>query len=176
MSPPAAPAGNGRPKIVLVGPMGAGKTTVGEILAARWDTHLRDTDVDIEASQGKPISEIFIDDGEAVFRELERTAVMAALAEHHGVVSLGGGAILNADTRAALRGHQVIFLDVGLSEAVRRVGLGTTRPLLLGNVRSQLKALLDARRPLYVEVATAQVLTDGIDAEAVADQIEQVLR
>jgi shikimate kinase len=175
MSPAAGSTAPARPRVVLVGPMGAGKTTVGGILAKRWNVEVRDTDTDIEAEQGRPISEIFIDDGEAAFRELERRAVQSALAEHSGVVSLGGGAILDADTRSELRRHRVVFLDVGLSDAAQRVGLGTTRPLLLGNLRSQLKTLLDARRPLYDEVATVHVLTDGLDAEAVADAVEQGL-
>jgi shikimate kinase len=156
--------------------MGAGKTSVGQLLAQRWGVELRDTDADIEAREGKSISEIFIGEGEGYFRELERTAVVAALAGHPGVLSMGGGAILDAATRADLRGHRVVFLDVGLSEAAKRVGLGTTRPLLLGNVRSQLKALLDARRPLYEEVAAVEVLTDGLDVDAVADEVERRLK
>jgi shikimate kinase len=164
-----------RPRVVLIGPMGAGKTTVGEILAHRWGVDVRDTDSDIEATRGRPIAEIFIDEGEAAFRELERQAVQAALGGHSGVLSLGGGAILSAATRSELAGHRVVFLDVSLSDAAKRVGLGTTRPLLLGNVRGQLKTLLDARRPLYEEVALARVLTDGLDVEAVADQVEQAL-
>lgn len=163
------------PRVVLVGPMGAGKTTVGEILARRWGVELRDTDADIERDAGKPVSDIFVDDGEQAFRTREVVAVAAALRQHRGVVSLGGGAVLSADTRAALGGHRVVFLDVGLSQAAARVGLGTTRPMLLGNVRGQLKALMDARRPLYEGVATATVLTDDLDAETVADLVEKAL-
>lgn len=171
----AAASGVDGPMVVLIGPMGAGKTSVGAVLANRWRVELRDTDVDIERAQGKPISEIFIDDGEETFRELERAAVRAALTEHRGVLSLGGGAILDKNTRDALRGHRVVFLDVGLGEAVKRVGLGTSRPLLIGNMRAQLKALLDARRPAYQAAAVASVLTDGLDAEAVAMAVEQAL-
>jgi shikimate kinase len=170
-----ASPGVGRPMVVLIVPMGAGKTSVGAVLAERWRVELRDTDLDIERAQGKPISEIFIDDGEERFRELERAAVAAALAEHRGVLSLGGGAVLDDGTRAALRGHRVVFLDVGFGEAVKRVGLATTRPLLIGNMRAQLKALLDARRPAYEAASVASVLTDGLDAEAVADAVEGVL-
>jgi shikimate kinase len=155
--------------------MGAGKTTVGAELAARWGVELRDTDADIEALAGKPVSEIFVDDGEAAFRALERTAVARALAEHTGVVAVGGGAIMADETRAALAGHRVVFLDVGLSDAASRVGLGATRPLLLGNVRGQLKALLDARRPLYEAVAEVRVITDGRSVAEVADEIEKAL-
>ena len=166
-----AEAGPGRPRVVLVGAMGAGKTTVGELLAKRWGTELRDTDRDIEDAQGRTISEIFVDDGEARFRELERAAVEEALHSHSGVLALGGGAVMDPKTREALVGQRVVFLHVGLADAVRRVGLGTARPLLLGNVRAQVKALLDQRLPVYRSVATVTVSTDGKPPKAVADEV-----
>lgn len=159
------------PRVVLVGPMGAGKTTVGELLAARWGVQVRDTDADIIAAQGKEISEIFVDDGEAAFRALEREAVARALAEHDGVLSLGGGAVLDPGTRDLLAGHTVVFLSVGLTDAVKRVGLGTSRPLLMGNVRGRIKALLDERTPVYTSVATFTVDTDGRTPDEVADRV-----
>ncbi|CAB4749624.1 unannotated protein [freshwater metagenome] len=159
------------PRVVLVGPMGAGKTTVGELLAARWGVQVRDTDADIVAAQGKEISEIFVDDGEAAFRALERDAVAQALAEHDGVLSLGGGAVLDPGTRDLLAGHTVAFLSVGLTDAVKRVGLGTSRPLLMGNVRGRIKALLDERTPVYTSVASFTVDTDGRTPDEVADQV-----
>lgn len=165
---------SGRPRLVVVGPPGAGKTTVGSLLATRWDVAFRDTDQDVEATVGKPISDIFVDEGEVAFRGLEAVAVAAALS-HDGVLALGGGSVMDPSTRAALAGHQVVFLDVGLAEAASRIGLGVTRPLLLGNIRSQLKALLDARRPLYREVATLTVLTDGLSADQVTETIERAL-
>ena len=163
------------PMLVLVGPPGAGKTTVGSLLARRWGVDFRDTDQDVEDQVGKPISDIFVDDGEVVFRRAEAAAVTAALTSHDGVLALGGGAVLDPATRARLAGQCVAFLDVGLAEASSRVGLGVTRPLLLGNVRSQLKALLDARRPLYREVATVTVPTDRRAVEEVADAVEHEL-
>jgi shikimate kinase len=159
------------PRVVLVGPMGAGKTTVAERLAARWRVPVRDTDRDVEAAAGKAISEIFVDDGEARFRELEQAAVRVALREHTGVLALGGGAVLDPETRTALRGHRVVFLHVGLSDAVKRVGLGVGRPLLLGNVRSRIKTLLDERLPVYREVASVVVETDGRSPAEVADEV-----
>ncbi|MGZ4580858.1 MAG: shikimate kinase [Nocardioidaceae bacterium] len=160
-----------RPRVVLVGPMGAGKTTVAGLLAERWGVPVADTDRAIEAAQGRTISDIFVDDGEAFFRALERDAVAAALASHPGVLALGGGAVLDPDTRAALRGHRVVFLQVGLSDAVKRVGLGTARPLLLGNVRGRIKALLDERLPVYREVAGNVVDTDGRTPQDVAAEV-----
>jgi shikimate kinase len=151
--------------------MGAGKSTVGALLAEAWGTSARDTDTDVEAVAGKTVSEIFLDDGEAAFRTLEKDAVAQALADHDGVLSLGGGAVLDEQTRGLLEGQRVVFLKVGLSEAVKRVGLGTSRPLLLGNVRARIKALLDERTPVYESVATETVDTDGLTPEQVAEEI-----
>ena len=159
------------PRVVLVGAMGAGKTTVAGLLADRWGVAVRDTDQDVEATAGKPISEIFVDEGEERFRLLERAAVVEALAGHDGVLALGGGAVLDPRTRADLAGHLVVFLHVGLSDAVKRVGLGVGRPLLLGNVRARIKSLLDERAPVYDEVATLTVETDGRSPEDVAEEV-----
>ena len=160
------------PKFVVVGPPGAGKTTVSEMLAARLDLPFRDVDADIVALAGKPISDIFTDDGEPVFRALEEEAVAKALVEHEGVLALGGGAVLSATTRDRLREHTVVFLNVGMAEGVRRTGLSSARPLLSGvNPRATFKALLDARLPLYREVATIEVATDALEPEQVTDAV-----
>lgn len=164
----------GLPRVVLIGPPGAGKTAVGQALAARWGVPFCDTDTVVETRAGKPVADIFIDDGEATFRALEREAVAAALTGCEGVVSLGGGAVVAPQTRAALAGHRVVFLDVGLTAAASRVGLGASRPLLLGNVRGQLKALLDGRRAFYEQVATFTVSTDGLAVAEVADEVERL--
>ena len=161
--------------IVLIGPMGAGKTTVGALVASRLGTSMRDTDHDVEATTGRTISEIFVDDGEAAFRALERAAVAEALATHDGVLALGGGAVLDPDTRELLAGHDVVFLRVGLSDSVKRVGLGAARPLLLGNVRGRIKALLDERTPVYESVATLVVDTDGRAPDDIAAEIVEAL-
>ncbi|GAB6985921.1 shikimate kinase [Nocardioides pyridinolyticus] len=161
--------------IVLIGPMGAGKTTVAGLVARRLGTTARDTDHDVEATAGRPISEIFVDEGEAAFRTLERAAVAEAVATHDGVLALGGGAVLDPGTRDLLAGHEVVFLRVGLADAVKRVGLGTSRPLLLGNVRGRIKALLDERTPVYESVATLVVDTDGRSPQDVAEEIVTTL-
>ncbi|MFI8436497.1 3-dehydroquinate synthase [Streptomyces sp. NPDC079020] len=156
------------PLVVLVGPMGVGKSTVGELLAERLGTAYRDTDADIVAGAGKPISEIFYDEGEEHFRALEREAVHTALAGHAGVLSLGGGAVLDATTRELLADHTVVYLSMDVDEAVRRVGLNTARPLLAVNPRRQWRELMDARRHLYEEVASTVVATDERTPEEVA--------
>jgi shikimate kinase len=160
-----------RPVCVIVGPPGAGKTTVGHLVASALDVEFRDTDSDIEATAGKPIPDIFIDDGEPAFRTLERAAVAVALGEFDGVLALGGGAILAEETRARLADHTVVYLSVELPDAVSRVGLGPGRPLLTVNPRATLKFLLDQRRPLYEQVAAVTVVTDGRTPEAVADEV-----
>ncbi|MBM9509756.1 shikimate kinase [Actinacidiphila acididurans] len=170
-----ADAPGGPPAVVLIGPPGAGKTTVGQLVAGLLATTYRDTDADIEAVAGKPIPEIFIDEGEPHFRELERAAVRDALAGHDGVLSLGGGAIMDEGTRGLLAGLPVIFLDVGLHDAVRRVGLDAPRPLLAVNPRQAWRELMDKRRPLYTEVARAVVATDGRTPQDVADAVLDAL-
>jgi shikimate kinase len=164
-----------RPRVVLVGPMGAGKSTVGALLAQAWAVPLRDTDADVEATTGRTIAELFVDEGEPWFRAQEREAVLAALAEHRGVLALGGGAVLDPSTRTALSGHTVAFLDVGLADASRRVGLGVGRPMLLGGVRSRMKQLLDERLPVYRSVAAIEVTTDGRTPEEVADEVRRAV-
>lgn len=159
-----------RPLAVFIGPPGAGKSTAAGRVAALLDVAVRDTDKDIEVAAGISVQDIFIDLGEPHFRSLEERAVAAALAEHTGVLALGGGAVLSPTTRALLHGHRVIFLDIGLVAAVRRVGMNANRPLLLGNVRAQMKNLMDQRRPLYQDVARFTIVTDSLDAAQVADQ------
>jgi shikimate kinase len=149
---------------------------VGGLLAQALGVSFRDTDADIEAAAGKPIPEIFVDDGEAAFRTLERQAVATALGAFGGVLALGGGAVLAPETRERLAGHTVVYLSVELSDAVARVGLGAGRPLLAVNPRATLKHLLEQRRPLYREVATVTVVTDGRTPEEITAEVLSALK
>ncbi|WP_228920021.1 shikimate kinase [Streptomyces sp. DH20] len=159
------------PLVVLVGPMGVGKSTVGHLLADRLGVAYRDTDEDIVAEQGRTIAEIFADDGECAFRAIEARAVARALAGHDGVLALGGGAVLDPRTRALLSGRAVVFLDADADEAVRRIGRDPGRPLLAGDPQRRWRALAAARRPLYTEVARAVVDTGGRTPEGVVEAV-----
>jgi shikimate kinase len=161
------------PRVVLVGPPGSGKSTAARLLAERLGTTWRDTDIDVEQLAGASISDIFVDHGETHFRELEARAVETALAEHDGVLAVGGGAVLDDTTRARLDGLRVVFLDVSITDAAKRIGFNRDRPLLLGNPRAQWIRLMEARRGLYEQVAIATVVTDGKSPDEVADEIAE---
>lgn len=150
------------PYAVLVGPPGAGKSTIGRRLAQALHMDLIDTDVAIERDTGRAIADIFAHDGEAAFRSIEERVVAEALATHDGVVSLGGGAVLSAATRALLSRHTVVYLEISVAEGLRRTGANTTRPLLAGpDPRAQYEKLMRERRSLYRSVATVRVRTDS---------------
>lgn len=168
------------PRVVLIGPPGAGKSTVGRHLAALLGVPLRDTDEDVEATAGKPVAEIFVDDGEPEFRRLEREAVARALTGFDGVLALGGGAVLDEASQAALAGYRaaggtVVFLDVSLTHAAPRVGFNTSRPLLLGNPRARWLELMAARRPVYQAVAGVRIDTDGRKPKELAREIADLV-
>lgn len=167
---------SGTPRLVLVGPPGVGKSTVAAAVADRLEAPLRDTDSDVETTAGRPIADIFLEDGEERFRELEAAAVLDALGEDGAVVCVGGGAVMTGAvdegvTAAAARGARVVMLDVGIADAARRIGLNQSRPLLAVNPRASWVAMMQDRRPTYERLATDVVDTAGRDADAVVADV-----
>jgi len=169
------------PLLVLVGPPASGKTTVGTALAALLGVEFRDTDADIEDVAGTTVADLFVQYGEPHFRALEEQAVSRALAEHDGVLALGGGAVTSEASRALLVAHArdggtVVWLDVDLPSAAKRVGLSRDRPILGVNPRAMLRQMLEARAPLYAEVSTATVATGGREPDDVVAEVAALLR
>jgi shikimate kinase len=168
------------PLLVLVGPPASGKTTVGTGVAEILGVAFRDTDADIEDVAGTSVPDLFIQYGELHFRALEEQAVARALAEHDGVLALGGGAVTSAATRELLvahgrAGHVVVWLDVDLASAAKRVGLSRDRPILGVNPRAMLRQMLETRAPLYGEVATHTVATGGREPSDVIAEVAAVV-
>ena len=161
--------------MVLVGPPGSGKSTVGAALATLLGVPLHDTDAAIEVAQGRTIYDIFVEDGEPTFRALERAEVARAVAEEEGVLALGGGAPVDPSTEAVLAGQTVVFLDVGIADASRRVGFDQSRPLLAVNPRASWVRLMNERRPVYERVATHKVDTAGRTPDDIAAEIAALL-
>ena len=165
------------PQIILIGPPGAGKSSVGKALGQRLTSSFADTDVLIEKESGLRVSEIFLDKGEAFFRELEREIVLRELTNFDGVLALGGGAIMNSDVEQALRQSPdpICFLDVSLSSAAPRIGFTRDRPLLVGNPRAKWQELMNIRRPIYESLATLTVSTDSGTPSHIAQEIAEIL-
>lgn len=164
------------PIVVLVGAPGSGKSTIGNLLAGKLGVEFVDIDEEIEKLTQKSISQIFIDDGEAEFRRLEKSQIADTLATSQAVVSLGGGAVLDADTRALLKTHNTLWLQVNSNVAASRVGLAQARPVLVGNVRTKLIELLKARTPFYEEVAKYSLDTNDKSTDQVVSEIMKWLK
>ena len=163
--------------IVLIGIPGAGKSTVGAALARHLGTTFMDIDADIEQRIGKPIADIFTEDGEAAFRLLEAQHIATVLSNDTcGVVALGGGALGNESTRNTVANHRTVWLQADLPTAVARVGLNRNRPLLLGNVRGQLASLMERRIPVYEAAADVVVDTSGLSVDDVVARVAQALQ
>ncbi len=164
------------PKAVLIGMPGSGKSTIGRRLAKVMELPLLDTDAKIVETTGRSIADLFLQ-GEKEFRRIEETVVRAALVEHDGIVSLGGGAITSPGVRDALAGHTVIFLEISAAEGIRRTtGGGVVRPLLAGDDPAQkYRELIAARVPLYRRVATLRVNTNRRNPGAVVRYIVERL-
>lgn len=163
------------PTVVLVGPPGAGKTTIGRAVAALLGCPVHDTDELVEGTSGRTVADIFVEDGEPAFRGLERAATDEALRED-GVVTLGGGAPMQPEVEDALRGHLVVFLDVGIADAAKRVGFDGSRPLLAVNPRASWVRLMRERRPTYERIATHVVDTAGRAPADIADEVAALIR
>lgn len=164
------------PLVVLIGSPGAGKSSVGRRVAEQLGVTFADSDALIEAEAGMTVSDIFVNQGEAAFRDLEVATIARALDEQTGVLSLGGGAVMREETRARLEGRRVVWLRVSVNDAVHRVGMNTARPLLLGNVRGTLSAMLEQRNPVYESVATDVVDTAGRNLREVTEAVVGVVR
>jgi shikimate kinase len=159
------------PVAILIGPPGAGKSTVGRLLAGLLGAEFLDTDSVVEEEAGKPVSDIFVSDGEATFRDLERAAVARTVTSHPGILALGGGAVMDAGTRRLLDGQRVVYLETGFAAAAHRAGLDAPRPLLMGNPRARMKELLAERLPMYEGLAWFTVTTDDRAPQEIADEI-----
>jgi len=165
------------PKAVLIGPPGAGKSSVGRHLAKLLQCEILDTDLEIEKRSGKKISDIFTEDGEPAFRAIEKEVVIEALIEASGVVALGGGSVLDLEVSELLKksGLPVAYLEVSISQAAPRVGFNKERPLLTINPRQQWLALMEVRRPIYESLSTLQIKTDNRKPIEVAQEIISAL-
>jgi shikimate kinase len=163
------------PVAVLIGPPGAGKSAVGPLLAELLGTRFRDTDADISAVAGQSVGDIFIEQGEQAFRQLEREASARALREHAGVLALGSGSVLDPDLQSRLNGLRVVYLAADFATIARRLGLDRPHIIVPGNPRGRLRAMLEERRPLYERLATVTVKTDDLDPDEVAVQIAAAL-
>jgi shikimate kinase len=159
--------------VVLIGPPGAGKSTVGMLLARRLGVPFTDTDVLVERAAGKPVGDIFIEDGEPVFREMERAVVARSLENSTGVVALGSGAVLDADVRRQISGLLVVYLEAGFAAVARRTGLDRPRVVVPGNPRGMLRSMLEERRAVYAELATLTIATDELAPEEIAERLAQ---
>ena len=161
------------PRLVLIGPMGAGKTTVGKEIAAMLGCDFADTDALIEADQGKSVSEIFVEDGEAHFRLVEESVVIDALLEREGVLSLGGGAVMNDATQAALKASTAkkVFLDISLTAVAPRVGFDNARPLLMVNPRQKWAELMTQRRPIYESLSDLSIDVSELSIPEITSKI-----
>jgi len=165
-------------KIVLIGPPGAGKSSIGKSLAKELNLNFIDSDSEIEKISHKKISEIFIEDGEPAFRLLEVDVVRRVLADFDGVISLGGGAPINPEIQEVLQdaNYPVVFIDVSIAQAAIRIGFNKDRPLLLVNPRQQWISLMNDRRPIYEKLASQTISSDNQKPHEVAKQISDKLK
>jgi shikimate kinase len=159
--------------IVLIGPPGSGKSTVGKALARRLKRSFFDTDSMIEEKSQKKIGEIFVDQGEDEFRKIEFIVLQDVLQTPGSVISLGGGAPIKKQSQELIAAANVfvVYLDISLASAAPRVGFNRDRPLLLGNPRAQWQTLNEIRRPIYQSLASMSIKVDDMKVEEIVSQI-----
>ena len=163
------------PRVILIGPMGSGKTTIGQLVASHLGIAFRDTDHVIQERAGKSVSDIFLEDGEDEFRILEKKVLRDELLSDDTVLALGGGAPISVDAQSALRAiaSPVIYLDISLATVAPRIGFNRDRPLLLHNPRGQWQTLMEARRPIYESIADTVIdVNEKSESEIVALVLE----
>lgn len=166
------------PRIILIGPMGSGKTTIGQLIAKRLDIAFRDTDQVVEEETGRTVSDIFLEDGEDAFRLLEKGVLRNELLSDGTVLALGGGAPISMDAQSALRAiaSPVVYLDISLATVAPRIGFNRDRPLLLHNPRGQWQTLMEARRPIYESIADTVIDVNTKSETEIVDEILEVLK
>ena len=166
------------PRVILIGPMGSGKTTIGQLVAERLDIPFRDTDQVIEENSGRTVSDIFLEDGEEAFRVLEKGVLRDELLSDGTVLALGGGAPISIDAQSALRAiaSPVIYLDISLANVAPRIGFNRDRPLLLHNPRGQWQTLMEARRPIYESIADTVIDVNTKTEIDIVDEILEVIK
>jgi len=166
------------PRVILIGPMGSGKTTIGQLLASQLGIPFRDTDHVIEEKAGKSVSDIFLEDGEDEFRILEKKVLRDELLSDNTVLALGGGAPISVDAQSALRAiaSPVVYLDISLATVAPRIGFNRDRPLLLHNPRGQWQTLMEARRPIYESIADSVIDVNEKSESEIASLVMEVLK
>ena len=166
------------PRVILIGPMGSGKTTIGQLIAKRLDIAFRDTDQVVEEETGRTVSDIFLEDGEDAFRLLEKSVLRNELLSDGTVLALGGGAPISIDAQSALRAiaSPVVYLDISLATVAPRIGFNRDRPLLLHNPRGQWQTLMEARRPIYESIADTVIDVNTKSENEIVDEILEVLK
>ena len=166
------------PRVILIGPMGSGKTTIGQLIAKRLDIAFRDTDQVVEEETGRTVSDIFLEDGEDAFRLLEKGVLRNELLSDGTVLALGGGAPISMDAQSALRAiaSPVVYLDISLATVAPRIGFNRDRPLLLHNPRCQWQTLMEVRRPIYESIADTVIDVNTKSETEIVDEILEVLK